>query len=126
MTRQVVILVDHGTPDAPSSPPLARLASILAGRAGVRVIAAHLVGEPSVTDAAARAAGEGAERVIVLPCLLSDGHHTRRTLPELLAEARRRHPDVAFELAEPLGIDDRLAGILLDRLRGRLAERTPA
>ena len=126
MTRQIVILIDHGTP-VPSSPsPLSRLASILAGRAGVRVIVAHLVGEPSLADAAARAAGEGAERVTVLPCLLADGHHTRRTLPDLLAEARRNHPAVEFDLAEPLGMDDRLAVILMDRLRDHLVGWTTA
>lgn len=126
MTRQAVVLIDHGT-TAPSSPSsLARLAAVLAGRAGVRVVTAHLVGEPSLVDAVGRTAAEGAERVIILPCFLADGHHTRHTLPDLLNEAKRLHPAVEFHLAEPLGIDDRLAAILMDRLRPYLAGRTTA
>ena len=123
MARNAVILIDHGTTAPSPGGPLARLAAVLAGRAGTRVYPAHLVGEPALADAVAQATVAGAERVIVLPCLLGDGRHTRDTLPALLAEARQRHPSVELHLADPLGMDDRLAAVLMDRLRPHLAGR---
>ncbi|NLF30291.1 MAG: hypothetical protein GX591_05305 [Planctomycetes bacterium] len=126
MTRQAAILIDHGTTAPSAEEGLARLTAVLAGRAGMRVYPAHLNGKPSLAAAVAQAAADGAERVIVLPCLLTVGHHLRDTLPALLEEARRAHPAVELRMADPLGLDDRLADILLDRLRGHLAGRTTA
>jgi precorrin-8X/cobalt-precorrin-8 methylmutase len=58
----------------------------------------------------------GAKKVILHPFFLSAGLHVTKDIPGLIEEARRLYPDVTFIYTEPLGIHEKLAHIVLERI----------
>lgn len=105
--------------------------SIESANEAVRVVAAQMAeaggfplvetaflggGTPDLAGSVANLVAAGAERIVVIPYFLTLGTHLQRDLPELVAETRRRFPQVSsIEVTEPLDGHPALAAILLDR-----------
>ena len=116
----VLVACAHGTRSAEGRATVRALADdVRALRPGLRVVEAFVdVQEPAVADAVADAtlAGpDGGLRAVVTPLLLSTGHHVRHDIGAAVAGRPVR-------AAEPLGPDERLVAVLLERLREAGAE----
>ncbi|MET0433637.1 MAG: CbiX/SirB N-terminal domain-containing protein [Cellulomonas sp.] len=114
----VLVACAHGTRSAAGRAVVRALVEdVRRLRPGLDVREAFVdVQEPAVGDAVGGAAGAGTltgpdavPAVVVAPLLLSTGVHVRHDIGAAVAD----RPAVA---AEPLGPDDRLAGVLVDRL----------
>jgi sirohydrochlorin cobaltochelatase len=113
-----VILLGHGSRAEGAGISLEHIARALALRLPTMAVrAAHReLCEPTLEFVVAELAASGVRRIVVLPYFLHRGLHMQEDIPEQLAVLRRNHPAVQLVLAEHLGYDDRLVGILLDRL----------
>ena len=69
--------------------------------------------EAAVTDLVAR----GATEVRIVPYFLFTGMHIRQDIPEMIDGFAKQFPGVGFSLGQPLGIDERLADVLVDRIK---------
>ncbi len=57
---------------------------------------------PSADQALEAAAGSGPDQIIVTtPMMTPGGHHSEEEIPELISEARQRHPKIQFIYAWP-------------------------
>ena len=54
----------------------------------------------------------------VVPYFLFMGVHLSEDIPNIIKECMIDHPNVKVVMGEPLGIDVRLADILIDRIKG--------
>ena len=54
----------------------------------------------------------------VVPYFLFTGVHLNEDIPEIIRECVAEHPNVKIVMGEPLGVDARLADILIDRING--------
>ena len=62
---------------------------------------------PSLDEALDRAAGQGAERVIIAtPMMTRGGEHAEQDIPDAVEQARRRHPAMKFTYVWPLPSSD--------------------
>jgi sirohydrochlorin ferrochelatase len=102
---------------------------VCAARPGLRARAAFLRHEvPDLRAALAKEAALAHSAVIVVPLLLGDGHYARLVLPGAIRGAQPRDLPLAVKLAPVLGHapgsdpDRHALGLLVDALRGRLAE----
>lgn len=113
-----LVIVDHGTRSQAANRPLARLAESLAqARPDWFVAHAHMeLAEPDFPGAIDSLVERGAEQILVHLHFLGEGYHVRETLPELIAEARSRHPKVSIRVTDPIGGDPRIAEIVLERM----------
>ncbi|MBO0959287.1 sirohydrochlorin chelatase [Neobacillus sp. MM2021_6] len=68
--------------------------------------------EPSVTQAIETCIGQGASEITVVPVFLLPGIHTNVDIPAEL----ERYPDSVCQYGKPLGVEDVLVSILVDRL----------
>jgi sirohydrochlorin cobaltochelatase len=58
---------------------------------------------PDLDEALDQAAGQGAEKIIVVtPMMTRGGEHAERGIPDAVARARRRHPGEKFIYVWPL------------------------
>ncbi|HYL36683.1 MAG TPA: CbiX/SirB N-terminal domain-containing protein [Bryobacteraceae bacterium] len=73
------------------------------------------LGEPDLAGAAARLAGQGVTRIVVIPYFLTLGTHLQRDLPRLVADAARRIGNVEMQVTAPLDGHPALLQALLDR-----------
>lgn len=116
-----IILVGHGSPkkDANQMELIGRLlhAMLHPGCTGECISTGYLQFQepdlPGVLEAAARS---GASRVIVHPYFLASGMHVTKDIPEIIEQARAKHPDVEFHYTEPLGISKKIVQVIRDRI----------
>lgn len=115
--RDALIVFAHGSRVAEANQSVAELAETAAEAGGFeRRSAAFLeLAEPGLSEAVARLAAEGAERVFVMPYFLVMGVHLKKDLPKLLDEAAARTPGVELVATEPLGGHPNLAKIVVER-----------
>jgi len=61
-------------------------------------------------------AADGATEIKIVPYFLFSGIHIKEDIPEMASECAANHPGVKLTMGEPLGVDERLADILVDRI----------
>ncbi len=123
-----VILIDHGSRRAESNAMLEKVVSVFRDATGLPIVEpAHMeLAEPSLEVAFARCVDQGADTVVVFPYFLGPGRHWDEDIPRLAADAARKHQGVRYLVTAPLGVDERIAAVISDRiavcLRHTLAE----
>jgi len=113
-----IVIVDHGSRRDAANAVVADVARLVQVRAGERATVrfAHMeISEPALGSVIDECVAAGARRVIVQPLFLAPGKHAARDIPELVADARRRHPGVQLELGRVIGADPLLAEIVWSR-----------
>lgn len=72
--------------------------------------------EPTLSGAVEGVIKKGAERVVVVPLLLFPGNHMRNDIPEEIERQRSKHTEVEIVLTRHMGIDGRIAQIVVERV----------
>ena len=117
MSKTALIIVDHGSVRAAANQLLDDVTARVKRAGNGRYVAvepAHMeLAEPSIGAAFDACVAAGADAVVVTLFFLSPGRHARDDIPRLVAEAAARHADVKWTVTEPLGLNERLAELLL-------------
>jgi len=116
--KRAILLVDHGSRRPQANAQLEDLAArVRVLRPGWAVHTAHLeVSPPGVAEALDSCAAAGAREVFLHPFFLAPGRHTREDLPKLAREACERNPGLTVRVTDPLGVDDAVVAVVLDRI----------
>ena len=61
---------------------------------------------------------KGVTEIKAVPYFLFEGIHIREDIPNEIGEILKNYPNVKLEMGSTLGVDSRLADILVDRIRG--------
>lgn len=103
--NRAILLFAHGSRDPEWAQPFDRLKGLLQSRLPAhRIELAFLESmPPSFAEAVARIAAGGGGHVTVVPLFLAQGGHLREDIPNLIAGARKRHPELEFRQLPPLG-----------------------
>ena len=122
MEKTALILFAHGARDPEWAGPMRRIREAALARPGApRVELAFLeFMTPTLPEAIAALAAEGARRVAVVPIFLAQGGHLKRDLPVLLEEARAAHPGCEITLATAAGEADPVVAAMADYALGCL------
>jgi sirohydrochlorin ferrochelatase len=75
------------------------------------------LGQPDLNTAVAEAAGDGMQRVIVIPYFLTVGTHLQRDLPNLIAPLKKKYPQLAIEVGQSLEGHPLMASVILGRVQ---------
>jgi sirohydrochlorin ferrochelatase len=88
------------------------------GRGYVVEVAQSHYGDPTMPDALAELVeNRGVSAVICVPYLFFPGMILRRNVLGGIREAQAKYPGVSMEVAPPLGVDDRVVAVAVDRIR---------
>lgn len=63
-------------------------------------------------------ADRGVTEIKIVPYFLFTGIHLKEDIPEMVRKCTAEQPGVSVVMGEPLGVDRRLAEILVDRIKG--------
>ena len=77
---------------------------------------------PNIQQGVDNCVAQGAERILLVPYFLYLGAHVLEDLPEELEQARERHPGVEMVLGRHLGVHNKLAEIVVERIAESLTE----
>lgn len=113
-----VILVDHGSRFAAANDMLNEVAERFRRSSGYKIVEpAHMeLAEPSIPQAFEACVRQGAKRIVVHPYFLSPGRHSTTDIPRMVAEAAAPYPGVICNVTQPLGLDDEISRIILNRI----------
>jgi sirohydrochlorin ferrochelatase len=114
-----LLLIAHGSRRAEANADLEHLAGVMRERDEFSfVLPSYLeLCDPGIVSGGELCVAAGARRVILLPYFLSAGVHVVEDLTAARSELAKRHPDVEFVLAEPLGRHPLLAEVVAERAR---------
>ena len=124
-----ILLFAHGARDPGWAEPFRRIAGrVRAGQPDVRVELAFLeLMEPRLAEAVAALAGEGIDRITLVPLFLAQGGHLKEDLPRLLDDIRRQHPSVRIDVTAAIGDSESLTNAIADwALAQHLSRANPA
>lgn len=114
--RRAYLLVDHGSRREEANAQLERTAEAMRKRVDEPVLVAHLeIAPPDVGAGIDACVATGATEVVVLPYFLTPGRHSRDDIPAQARAAAARHPGVEVRVANPLGPDEKLVDLLVER-----------
>jgi precorrin-8X/cobalt-precorrin-8 methylmutase len=118
---ELILLAGHGSPKDNAN-NLEHVAKLLhemihpeCGQNCVR--AAYLqFAKPDIMEAITECVQDGAKKVVIHPYFLSNGMHVTTDIPLIIKDAENKYPDVEFVYTEPLGIHDKMARVVLERI----------
>jgi sirohydrochlorin cobaltochelatase len=119
--RHALLLIAHGSKDPTWKQPFEAMAEQLAKTHQGPVLLSYLESTtPDVAQALAQLLAQGAQQVTVAPLFLASGSHVRVDIPALVAQARRDHPQVNWQLLPAAGelpaVQRAIAAAVQDRL----------
>ena len=139
---EALVLVGHGSRLPYSKELLVTLAEKIKEKNIFPIVEIGIMefNEPTIPQAIKNAIEQGAKKIIVVPVFLAHGIHTKKDIPKLLGliedngeehhhEHHHHHhheheklevpEDVEIIYREPIGADDRIVDIIIDRAFGR-------
>jgi precorrin-8X/cobalt-precorrin-8 methylmutase len=119
--KESILLLGHGSPkkDANNLERVGKMLHVMlhAGCGEDCVKVAYLqFAEPGIMESIKKCVEQGAKKVILHPFFLSAGMHVTKDIPAMIEEARGLYPDVKFVYTEPLGVHEKLAHIVMERI----------
>jgi len=77
---------------------------------------------PNIQQGVDNCVSKGAKRILLVPYFLYLGAHVLEDLPEELEQARERYPGVEMLLGKHLGVHDKLAELVVERIAESFTE----
>lgn len=117
--KQAVILLGHGSIREQANVEVRNMWKMLAEQLPDLQISGSFVevAEPTLEQEIGRLAGQGIERIVIVPMFLTRGNHLSNGIPRILEAMRQRYNHIQIELTRHLGVDPLLAEIIKNRLR---------
>lgn len=113
-----IVLLSHGSRSPEAQVTVQELLEMVKEKSQYYYVggAALQFNQPDLPAALAEAVSAGSERIIVAPVFLYMGLHMKEDIPEILAEERKKYPQVAIVMTRNIGADIKLADIVLERI----------
>ena len=119
-----LVLIGHGSTLPYNKEVLEELGKRIAKRRIFRAVrvAFMQLNSPSIEEVLRTLAQEGMKDIVALPVFLADGAHTLEDIPKKLrisfeGEWEDIGRDIMLIYAKPIGVDERIVDILLDRVK---------
>jgi len=117
-TTTAIILIDHGSKKQSANTLLLDVVDLFKVTSGASIVEpAHMeLAEPTLIDAYAACADQGATEVVIFPYFLAPGRHSTSDIPRLAEEAAALFPLIPYRVTEPLGLDTRITEVIAQRI----------
>jgi len=124
MTAPALVALAHGSRDPRSAKTIrAVVDQVRAMRPDLRIEPAFLGhSRPSFDTVVDRLLRAGHDEIVVVPLLLSEAYHATVDVPEAVAAASDRHPELRIRAARILGLEPVFLEVLDQRLRAALKQ----
>ena len=118
MKKESIILLGHGSRRGDANNILKSIVEIIRPKLSeINIEYAFLeFAEPNINDLIGKMAEDNYDLLYVIPYFLYSGNHVSRDIPKLLDEYREKYPHVDIKMGEHLGIDERLAELVLEKI----------
>jgi len=113
-----ILMLAHGSRIAEANDAAREVAAMVREKGGYPIVevAFREMHEPDIQAGIDRCVAQGADRILIVPYFLFMGAHVLHDLPEEVGDAVKRHPGVEISFAPHLGVHEKLAEVVIDRI----------
>jgi sirohydrochlorin ferrochelatase len=117
--KSALLLIDHGSTRDDANELLPKVAQMVKAMSDFEIVCyAHMeLAEPTIEQGFDACVAAGAAEVIVHPYFLGPGRHSISDIPRLVAQAAARHAGISYRITEPLGLDEKIGHLILERVQ---------
>ncbi len=118
---EAIVLIGHGSRRPEANEALERLRELVASGAEGSPrgeIAFLQFAAPDIAAAIESLALDGLCRIVLVPVFFYEGAHVVYDIPQIVEAERRKRPELTISVAPVLGIDERIASMVWDRIGG--------
>lgn len=119
MKKSALLIIDHGSTRDDANELLPKVAQMVKELSDFEIVGyAHMeLAEPTIQQGFDACVAAGAVEVIVHPYFLGPGRHSVSDIPRMVAEAAKRHVGVSYRITNPLGLDEKIGHLILERVQ---------
>jgi len=116
--KTAILMMAHGSRIEEANNAAREVAAMVQEITGFEIVEVSFreMHEPDVQSGIDACVARGAGRILLMPYFLFMGAHVLHDLPEEIAEARKRYPDLVMEMGSHLGAHRKLAEIEAERI----------
>lgn len=117
---KALLLIAHGSREGDCDRVMRKVLEKVksSGAVGLAEVAYVQFQRPTIEEAVRALAGSGAREILAVPFFLFEGVHVKCDIPHQLRKAGSEYPGLRILLTRPLGYDEKLAEVVLDRISG--------
>ncbi len=122
--KTAILLMAHGSRIAEANDAAREVAAMVQEMTGSEIVEVSFreMHEPNIQQGIDACVARGAGRILLMPYFLFLGAHVLHDLPDEVAEAQKRYPDLIMAMGGHLGVHRKLAEIEAERI-GEALER---
>lgn len=114
------IILGHGSRAQEANQGLKELTSLVKSKMNTELVFPAYMGfsKPSLEDVVGEIVNKGIKKIILMPFFLYRGIHLQEDIPKKIENLKQVHGnDLDIIFANHLGVDDRIADIVVDRIK---------
>ena len=113
-----VLFISHGSKLGRAEEEISAFVNRLKQKSGIPIFeyAFLEIASPSISEGIDICADKGAKKIVVLLNFLNSGQHVNKDIPQIIDEARKKHPGVDIQLTEPVGQHEGIGELFLDMI----------
>lgn len=113
-----ILIMAHGSRIAEANDAAREVARMVREMTGIDIVevAYRELHDPAIQKGIDTCVARGANKILLIPYFLFMGAHVLHDLPEEIAEAKKRHPELEMEMGPHLGVHRKLAEIVVERI----------
>ena len=118
MSQTTYLIIAHGSREKQANEDFLELSKNFRKRSKHPVQPAFLeLAQPSIPEGIEKCIAAGAMEIILIPLMLFKGRHVKEHIPQIIEEAKAKHPVVDFHYAGPLSEDPKILELLESRTK---------
>lgn len=116
---RAVVFISHGSRNAEGNDAFISFIEGLIRKVNLPLAAYGFLekAEPGIIDSVESCILQGASEITVVPVLLLPGIHANEDIPRELKYVKENHPDVVIRYGEPIGVNEAMTDMVVDRLK---------
>ena len=114
-----VLVISHGSHSPKTREEVSRLVNILKKKSKLKIFefAFLEIDSPSIPKGIDTCLQKGADEILFLLNFLNSGKHVNEDIPMIVAEAKKKYPQVRFTISKPIGQHERIVNLFLDMIK---------
>ncbi|MEW5803625.1 MAG: precorrin-8X methylmutase [bacterium] len=117
--KKALLLLGHGSRIQEANESLYSIAEMVKKKSGLTIVKPVFLqfASPTLLEGIEYCLAQGVEEILIHPYFLYAGAHVLQDIPAMIESFRSDHPGVRIRITSPLGVHDKLAEIVLERLK---------
>ncbi|MCA9409261.1 MAG: CbiX/SirB N-terminal domain-containing protein, partial [Candidatus Omnitrophica bacterium] len=115
---RTILLISHGSHSSKTKEEVHSLVELLKTQSGISnfYFAFLEIETPSIPEGIQECIDSGATEVFILLNFLNSGKHVDCDIPQIVSQAKLKHPNILFKISRPIGQHPQIVNLFLDEV----------